>query len=76
MIFSKKPNYYAQPIIAVHKSNPIKEVRNVGDINNMVFGYHPKVTITSFMMNPSINSSLLKNLIFKAQPEKDHSPSH
>ncbi|WP_319521735.1 transporter substrate-binding domain-containing protein [uncultured Desulfosarcina sp.] len=61
MIYSKEPYYYAQSIIAVHKSNPLKVVNEASDISNMVFGYSQKAYITPFMRDPSIQFDLISS---------------
>ncbi len=57
--YSKKPYYYAQPIIGSHKNNPLKEVRKASDINHMVFGYFKNGYKTPFMRDSSIKFDLV-----------------
>lgn len=59
MIYSKEPYYYAQSIIAVYRSNPLKVVNEAGDIRHMVFGYSQEAYITPFMRDPSIQFDLV-----------------
>ena len=52
--FSKEPYYYGKSVIVIHKSNPLKEVKNASDISHMVFGYSQNAHITPFMRDPAI----------------------
>lgn len=61
MIYSKTPYYYAQSIIAVHRSNPLKVVNEAGDISHMVFGYSQRAYVTPFMRDPSIQFDLISS---------------
>ncbi|XPS90503.1 putative ABC transporter, periplasmic binding domain protein [Desulfosarcina variabilis str. Montpellier] len=53
-LFSKEPYFYGTSVIVVHKSNPLKEVKNASDISHMVFGYSQNAHITPFMRDPAI----------------------
>lgn len=53
-LFSKEPYYYGMSVIVIHKSNPLKEVKNASDISHMVFGYSKNAHITPFMRDPAI----------------------
>lgn len=60
-LFSKEPYYYGTSVIVVHKSNPLKEVKNASDISHMVFGYSQNVHITPFMRDPAIKLDKIGN---------------
>ncbi len=58
-IYSKNPFFYGHPIIAVLKSNPLKNIEEASDISHMVFGYAQKAYVTPFMRHPSIKFDLV-----------------
>lgn len=61
LIYSQKPYYYAQSIIAVLRDNPLKEVKTAKDISHLVFGWYQNAYVTPFMQDPSIHFELVRS---------------
>lgn len=60
-IYSATPYFFSKPIIAVRKSNPLKEIYTVEDITPLLIGYAQNSYITPFMEHPKLRYDLIAN---------------
>lgn len=60
-LYSQEPYFFGQSIVAVHKSNPLKEIKKASDISHMVFGYSQHANVTPFMRDPTIKLDKVEN---------------
>ncbi len=49
LYYPKKPYYHAQPILVVHKNNPIRQINSIDDIKNFRINWVDKAPISPFI---------------------------